>query len=117
MKYLFTLLSIIFISVNTLGQDYHFSQFDASPVKLNPALTGKFTKYNYIAAVMYRNQWRNLSNKPFSNFNLSYEMPINGRWGVGGYLSNFDGAKVYNEFDLVFSGSYPYQDLVINVTN
>ncbi len=106
MKYLYALISIVFISVNAQSQDYHFSQFDVSPVRLNPALTGKFTKYNYLASVMYRNQWRNLSNKPFSNFNLSYEMPINGRWGVGGYISNFDGAKVYNEFNMVVSGSY-----------
>ena len=105
MKYL-TLLFIICSYHTGMSQDYHFSQFDVSPVKLNPALTGKNTEYNYVAAVMYRNQWRNLSNKPFSNFNLSYEMPINGRWGVGGYISNFDGAKVYNEFNLVVSGSY-----------
>ena len=106
MKYLYTILSIVFISSNAIGQDYHFSQFDVSPVRLNPALTGKNLESNYIATVMYRNQWRKLSNKPFSNFNLSYEMPIKGRWGVGGYISNFDGAKVYNEFNMVASGSY-----------
>jgi type IX secretion system PorP/SprF family membrane protein len=106
MKNLYTVLTVLFISASVFGQDYHFSQFDVSPVKLNPALTGQNNDYNYIAAVMYRNQWRNLSNKPFSNFNLSYEMPIDRRWGVGGYISNFDGAKVYNEFNMVVSGSY-----------
>lgn len=105
MKYLYTLL--LFLVAHTVNaQDYHFSQFDVSPVTLNPALTGKFKKYNYKSSVIYRNQWRTLSSKPFSNFNLSYEMPVDRRWGVGGYISNFDGAKVYNEFNLVLSGAY-----------
>ena len=104
MKYIYTLLFLVTYAGN--AQDYHFSQFDVSPVTLNPSLTGNFKKYDYKSSVIYRNQWRTLSSKPFSNFNLSYEMPLNSRWGIGGYISNFDGAKVYNEFNLVLSGSY-----------
>lgn len=101
-------ISVLFmlITFKSYSQDYHFSQFDRSPVRLNPALTGAFVDKSYKSSVMYRNQWRNLSAKPFSTFNMSYEMPINKKWGVGGYISNFDGAKVYNEFNLVVSGSY-----------
>ncbi|MFK8045086.1 MAG: PorP/SprF family type IX secretion system membrane protein [Crocinitomicaceae bacterium] len=106
MKYLYLIISICFYNSVLIAQDYHFSQFDVSPIKLNPALTGQNNGVNYTAAMTYRNQWRSLSNKPFSNFNLSYEMPIDRRWGVGGYISNFDGAKVYNEFNMVVSGSY-----------
>ncbi|PZE17841.1 hypothetical protein DNU06_04275 [Putridiphycobacter roseus] len=106
MKNIYTvMISFFFLNVG-MAQDYHFSQFDVSPVSLNPAMTGKFKKRSYKSSVLYRNQWRALANKPFSNFNMSYEMPINRRWGVGGYISNFDGAKVYNEFNLVLSGAY-----------
>lgn len=106
MKNFILTIALSLTAVLSYGQDFHFSQFDVSPVRLNPALTGQNSDYNYTAAVMYRNQWRNLTTKPFSSFNLSYEMPIDRRWGVGGYISNFDGARVFNEFNMVASGSY-----------
>lgn len=41
------------------GQDPHFSQFNASPLTLNPALAGKVS-CNYRAAVNYRSQWNSI---------------------------------------------------------
>ncbi len=108
-------LILLVVSGGIFAQDYHFSQFDASSVRMNAGMTGMFSNYSYKSGIMYRNQWRSLSVKPFSTFNLSYEMPVNRRWGVGGYITNFDGAKVYNEFNLVLSGAYritkPGQDI------
>ena len=108
-------LILILVSFSVNAQDYHFSQYDVLPVRLNAAMTGMFNDHAYKSGIIYRNQWRSLSVKPFSTFNLSYEMPINARWGVGGYITNFDGAKIYNEFNFVASGAYritkPNQDL------
>ena len=58
-------LLILFLSVavaNTAtAQDPNFSQFFASPLTLNPALTGKFDGVYRIAG-NYRNQWPTISN-------------------------------------------------------
>lgn len=48
------------------AQDLHFSQYYASPLTLNPALTGKHDGLYRFNAI-YRDQWRNLYNAP--NFN------------------------------------------------
>ena len=41
-------------------RDIHYSQYYASPLTLNPALTGKFNGY-YRATAIYRDQWRNVN--------------------------------------------------------
>src|SRR5690349_22780287 len=46
---------------NVLAQDPNFSQFFASPLTLNPALTGKFDGV-YRVAGNYRNQWPTINN-------------------------------------------------------
>ncbi|HWC54182.1 MAG TPA: type IX secretion system membrane protein PorP/SprF, partial [Chitinophagaceae bacterium] len=43
------------------AQDPNFSQFFASPLTLNPALTGKFDGV-YRVAGNYRNQWPTINN-------------------------------------------------------
>jgi type IX secretion system PorP/SprF family membrane protein len=60
-KILFTLtLSAALVSVSQ-AQDPNFSQFFASPMTLNPALTGKFDGVYRIAG-NYRNQWPTINN-------------------------------------------------------
>ncbi len=61
MKKISFVVCLIFISVLTKAQDPHFSQFFASPLTLNPALTGKFDGQIRLAAD-YRNQWPSISN-------------------------------------------------------
>jgi type IX secretion system PorP/SprF family membrane protein len=56
------------------GQDPHFSQFFASPLTLNPALTGRFDG-SVRAAGNYRNQWPTINNA-FTTFTLSVDAPI-----------------------------------------
>lgn len=97
---------IISMPIGLLAQDYHFGQFDALAPTYQPALTGIFSDSKYRGATQYRNQWRALANKPFSTFALSYDMPLKERWGIGGYLVNYDGAKVFNAFNVVVSGAY-----------
>ena len=53
------------------AQDIHFSQFDASPLNLNPALTGFFTgKHRF--AVNHKSQWASVTT-PFQTFSASYD--------------------------------------------
>jgi type IX secretion system PorP/SprF family membrane protein len=60
-KLLSTLTIIVCLSSATLAQDPNFSQFFASPLTLNPALTGKFDGLYRIAG-NYRNQWPTINN-------------------------------------------------------
>lgn len=54
------LLCVALVSVSA-AQDPNFSQFFASPLTLNPALTGKFDGA-YRVAANYRNQWPTINN-------------------------------------------------------
>lgn len=73
---------------DTQAQDPHFSQFFASPLTLNPALTGRFNG-NLRVAGNYRNQWPTINNA-FVTTTVSVDFPILSnalpeidRWGVG----------------------------------
>jgi type IX secretion system PorP/SprF family membrane protein len=60
-KFYIGLVASVFV-INTLeAQDPNFSQFFASPLSLNPALTGKFDGVYRIAG-NYRNQWPTINN-------------------------------------------------------
>lgn len=48
------------------AQDIHFTQFYASPLTLNPALTGKMNG-DYRLAAIYRAQWKSLTSNPSFN--------------------------------------------------
>src|SRR5580658_4753932 len=70
------------------AQDPGFSQFFASPLTLNPALTGKFNGVVRIAG-NYRNQWPAINNA-FITSTISVDAPIlanklreNDTWGIG----------------------------------
>jgi len=52
---------ILFHPGVTKAQDPEFSQFFASPLTLNPALTGKFSGSLRVAG-NYRNQWPEINN-------------------------------------------------------
>src|ERR1700722_5225672 len=70
------------------AQDPGFSQFFASPLTLNPALTGKFDGVVRVAG-NYRNQWPAINNA-FITSTVSVDAPIlvnklpeNDTWGIG----------------------------------
>ncbi|MBG15825.1 MAG: hypothetical protein CL853_05680 [Crocinitomicaceae bacterium] len=70
-RFLINITLIIALSKNLLGQDIHFSQYNLSPLNLNPALTGAFTgDYRFIGN--HRNQWSSVTN-PYSTFGFSFE--------------------------------------------
>jgi len=60
-------LLIVFIIENTSAQDIHFSQIEASPLNLNPALAGMFDG-SYRFVLNHKRQWNGFTNgyKTFS---------------------------------------------------
>ena len=63
----------LMFSLCTNAQDPHFSQFNASPHNLNPALTGSINGQGRIVA-NYRNQWPQiLKNNSYQTYALSYD--------------------------------------------
>ncbi len=83
---LLAILLLVTFAAN--AQDPHFSQFFASPLTLNPALTGKFDGTLRVAG-NYRNQWPAFNNV-YTTSTLSVDFPIFKKrlpdydtWGIG----------------------------------
>ncbi len=81
-------LVLSLLRTSCLAQDPGFSQFFASPLSLNPALTGKFNGTLRVAG-NYRNQWPDVNNA-FITSTVSVDAPIltghlpqTDTWGVG----------------------------------
>ena len=74
---LFTLLLIILgTGIVLKGQDIHFTQFDFSPLTLNPAKTGDFNGTFRVSAI-YRDQWRIAGGQGiFTTPAITYDMPL-----------------------------------------
>ena len=104
----FALLSVFFVN----AQDPHFSQFFASPLTLNPALTGKFDGTLRVAG-NYRNQWPAFNNV-YTTSTLSVDfailknrLPDYDTWGVGILaLTDKAGAGVLTNNYIGLSTSY-----------
>jgi len=81
---------LLFSQLYGAAQDVHFSMFYASPLTLNPALTG-VVEGSYRVTAIYRNQYRSIST-PFNTYAVSFDMPLlqkqlpNDIFGVGGLL-------------------------------
>ena len=68
------LILALYIGMASKAQDIHFSMFYASPLNLNPALTG-IHDGSYRAAAIYRNQWRSIST-PFVTYSASFDIKL-----------------------------------------
>ncbi|MBC8035259.1 MAG: PorP/SprF family type IX secretion system membrane protein [Chitinophagaceae bacterium] len=82
------LVLLVLIRISVQAQDPNFSQFHASPLTLNPALTGKFDGVFRVAG-NYRDQWPAIS-KAFVTSTASFDMGIlpnriseTDKWGIG----------------------------------
>jgi type IX secretion system PorP/SprF family membrane protein len=81
-------ISLLFLGNALQAQDPAFSQFFASPLTLNPALTGKFNGILRVAG-NYRNQWPAVNNAFITSTIsidaalLSDRLPASDTWGVG----------------------------------
>ena len=60
---------LCFFSVNTSGQDIHFSQFKNAKLNLNPALSASIES-DFQAILQRRSQWGSITD-PFKTISLS----------------------------------------------
>src|SRR5882672_2541949 len=111
-RLLVTLILFVGLANVSTAQDPNFSQFFASPMTLNPALTGKFDGV-YRVAGNYRNQWPSINNA-YVTMTASFDMPImksripeNDVFGIGfmGY-SDKAGDGVLNSTYYALSAAY-----------
>ena len=63
---------LLFALMQMRGQDIHFSQYNMSPLNLNPAFTGSFDG-DYRAGGIYRSQWSAVP-VPYSTFGFMADM-------------------------------------------
>lgn len=90
------------------AQDIHFSQFYASPLTLNPAMTGMIPGC-YRATVNFRNQWSSIP-APFTTVSAAYDMPVlrgivGNSWAGAGVLIFNDQAGYGNLNNMSIIGS------------
>lgn len=110
-RILLTLLSCLCYTL-VQAQDPHFSQFYASPLSLNPALTGRFDG-SFRMAANYRNQWPTINNA-FTTRTASVDFPVMTNrlpefdtWGVGVMgLSDQSGNKILRNNYIGISTAY-----------
>ena len=113
-KYTTLLFLFVLMARMATAQDFHLSQYDATPHYFNPALTGIYfgDKANYRVYSDYRSQWRSLDVKPFATYYLAYDMPYK-QYGVGAYLiHNRNGAGGLNTINFMPSVAYKITDEV-----
>jgi type IX secretion system PorP/SprF family membrane protein len=122
------------------AQDPNFSQFFASPLTLNPALTGKFDGSLRVAG-NYRNQWPTINNA-FTTYTASVDggilksripefdqfgvglLAFSDKSGNGALQNNFLGVSMayhkaldengYNQFGAGFQGTFVSKTLNVN---
>lgn len=102
---------LLLFATAVFAQDIHFSQYDASPLNLNPALTGFFDgDYRFVAN--HRNQWSSVT-VPYKTYSLSFDMPFQASqmkrdfFGVGMIVNNDKaGDAELKKFQTALSLSY-----------
>jgi type IX secretion system PorP/SprF family membrane protein len=95
------------------AQDPVFSQFNLSPLNLNPALTGNIDG-KYRGTFIYRNQWRGAMAAPFKTASASFDVRLgNLKWSrndkIGGgvvFTSDKGGLATLTNNTIMLSGAY-----------
>jgi type IX secretion system PorP/SprF family membrane protein len=90
---LFLLWLMVLIPGSLISQDIHFSQYNASPLNLNPALTG-FYNDDYRVTLNYRGQWGSFTT-PYRTMGGAFEYsPLKGKIKYDNFCA---GLMVYND--------------------
>ncbi len=108
--------ALVLLSLFASSQDIHFSQFYASPLTLNPALTGRMNG-DYRLAAIYRSQYKSVTSDPsFAPYSTpagSFDIPFifgkkrNNAVGAGVMLVNdITNNKRLNTLHALVSVSY-----------
>lgn len=99
------LFLLLFNKVSFAQLDNHLSQFTASPLSLNPAMTGMYEE-KYKAYLHYRTQWKSIIRNPFINQNVAFDMNKN-KFGYGGIIiNNRAGQGSLQTLAIILSGAY-----------
>jgi type IX secretion system PorP/SprF family membrane protein len=84
-KKIITIIATVFgLTIGAFAQDIHFSQFNMSPLTLNPSMAG--AQHDIQAALNYKSQWASVSSSPYKTFACSYDMVLNRRNSRKGML-------------------------------
>lgn len=76
MRKILLLALTLFFLTDLSAQDKHFTQFYASPLTLNPALTGAYNG-RYRFSTIYRDQWRRVIESPYRTFAAELDVRFN----------------------------------------
>ena len=110
----FLVCVISLFTVTIFAQDIHFSQFNESPLNLNPALTG-VGPANQRFVANYRNQWASaLGANAYNTFSGSYDQKVKvgtyDYFGIGGSLyRDVAGASNFGTTSAKISASFSYR--------
>ncbi len=74
-KLLLASFGLIPLAQPVCSQDIHFTQYNMSPMTLNPANVGRFEGTARIGGI-YRNQWSSVINNPYSTPSVWVDAPI-----------------------------------------
>ncbi len=102
------LSALLFALIGATGvqaQDGQFSQYDATQVILNPALTGMYENADFRMNTAVRSQWSSLSSS-FVTTAFAYDMSVQKRYGFGTYLNNYNMAGIMNTFQTGATAAY-----------
>jgi type IX secretion system PorP/SprF family membrane protein len=92
-KSLLVALAAIGLGTSAVAQDIHFTQFNLSPLTVNPAFTGMHNGL-WRASGIYRNQWNSVT-VPFVTTGISLDAPLYRAIGSNTYLSG--GINFFND--------------------
>lgn len=107
-------LFVSLFSMKSTAQDKHFTQFFASPLTLNPALTGAFDGMYRVSGI-YRDQWRNVLDQPYQTFSTAidarFELTQKSRYrdAISGgimFFSDKVGVIDFNTNQMALSGAF-----------
>lgn len=104
------LFACILSGASVFSQSVRFSQFQNSPQRLNPALTGVF-QGTFRATAIYRNQWASVSSYAWTSYALSGEYKFlglkNDHFAIGGSLmSDKSGSTNYGTTEFHLNATY-----------
>ncbi|MEY3542175.1 MAG: hypothetical protein RLZZ204_987, partial [Bacteroidota bacterium] len=90
-NYLFTLLVLMTLQLDSLAQDLRFSQYFNSPLSTNPANTGFLPSSDYRLGAHYREQWASVpvpykTMSIYGDFQFMRNLIPSGWMGVGGLI-------------------------------
>lgn len=87
------------------AQDGQFSQYEATQIILNPALTGMYENADFRMSSSVRNQWSSLSSN-FLTTAFAYDVSMQRRYGFGTYINNYNMAGAVNTFQFGTTAAY-----------